>query len=280
MFDLTGKTALVTGGSRGIGSGIAIRLAAAGAKVFVHYNSSKAGADAVVDAIQAAGGDADPIGGDVSDSVAVTAMFAAIADQGGQIDILVNNAGVNVQNHLIRMKDEGRTPPPYLPMTPGHQVVGSVVDQGPACKTDLMNKRVGIAWIHSACGDCQWCLSGRENLCPDFCACGRDTPGGYAEYMSVPESFAYIIPDQIDDQEATPLLCAGAVGYRSLRLCQLENGQNLGLTGFGASGHLVLQIAQHLYPDSHFFVFARSAQERAFAAKLGASLDRKHKRPA
>jgi propanol-preferring alcohol dehydrogenase len=166
---------------------------------------------------------------------------------------------------------EGRTPPSSLPMTPGHQVVGSVVDQGPACKTDLMNKRVGIAWIHSACGDCQWCLSGRENLCPDFCACGRDTPGGYAEYMSVPETFACIIPDQIEDQEATPLLCAGAVGYRSLRLCQLENGQNLGLTGFGASGHLVLQIAQHLYPDSRFFVFARSAQERAFAAKLGAT---------
>jgi propanol-preferring alcohol dehydrogenase len=135
----------------------------------------------------------------------------------------------------------------------------------------LMNKRVGVAWIHSACGECQWCLDGQENLCPDFVACGRDAPGGYAEYMTVPEAFAHVIPDQIGDLEATPLLCAGAVGYRALSLCQLENGQNLGLTGFGASGHLVLQIAQHLYPDSRLFVFARSETERAFAAGLGAA---------
>ena len=166
---------------------------------------------------------------------------------------------------------EGRTPPSSLPMTPGHQVVGNVVSQGPACKLGLLNQRVGVAWIHSACGECQWCLGGMENLCPDFIACGRDAPGGYAEYMTVPESFAHIIPDQIGDLEATPLLCAGAVGYRALRLCQLENGQNLGLTGFGASGHLVLQMAQHLYPDSRFFVFARSETERAFAAGLGAT---------
>jgi len=166
---------------------------------------------------------------------------------------------------------EGRTPPSSLPMTPGHQVVGSVVSQGPACTLGLINQRVGIAWIHSACGECQWCLGGMENLCPDFIACGRDAPGGYAEYMTIPESFAHIIPDQIGDLEATPLLCAGAVGYRALRLCQLENGQNLGLTGFGASGHLVLQMAQHLYPDSRFFVFARSETERAFATELGAT---------
>ena len=166
---------------------------------------------------------------------------------------------------------EGRTPPASLPMTPGHQVVGSVVGQGPACKLGLMGQRVGVAWIHSACGECQWCLDGRENLCPDFIACGRDAPGGYAEYMIVPESFAHNIPKQIGDLEATPLLCAGAVGYRALRLCQLENGQSLGLTGFGASGHLVLQMAQHLYPDSRFFVFARSETERAFAAGLGAT---------
>ena len=166
---------------------------------------------------------------------------------------------------------EGRTPPASLPMTPGHQVVGSVVGQGPACKLGLLGQRVGVAWIHSACGECQWCLDGRENLCPDFIACGRDAPGGYAEYMTVPESFAHNIPKQIGDLEATPLLCAGAVGYRALRLCQLENGQSLGLTGFGASGHLVLQMAQHLYPDSRFFVFARSETERAFAAGLGAT---------
>jgi propanol-preferring alcohol dehydrogenase len=165
---------------------------------------------------------------------------------------------------------EGRTPPALLPMTPGHQVVGTVVEQGKACDKRLLKHRVGIAWIHSACGDCQWCNSGRENLCPDFSACGRDTAGGYAEYMTVPESFAHPIPHGIGDLEATPLLCAGAVGYRALKLCRLENGQNLGLTGFGASGHLVLQMAQHRYPDSRIFVFARSRKERTFAAELGA----------
>ena len=188
----------------------------------------------------------------------------------GDSDLLVRVHACGVCHTEID-EIEGRTAPAYLPMTPGHQVVGSVVGQGPACTTDLMNRRVGIAWIHSACGDCQWCLDGRENLCPDFSACGRDTPGGYAEYMVVSESFAYAIPDQIGDLEATPLLCAGAVGYRALKLCQIENGQKLGLTGFGASGHLILQIAQHLYPDSCFFVFARSDKERAFAAELGAA---------
>jgi propanol-preferring alcohol dehydrogenase len=165
---------------------------------------------------------------------------------------------------------EGRTPPAALPMTPGHQVIGTVVEQGKACRLGLLNRRVGVAWIHSACGECRWCKNGRENLCPDFHACGRDAAGGYAEYMTVPEAFAHPIPDEIDDLEATPLLCAGAVGYRALRLCRLENGQDLGLTGFGASGHLVLQMAQHLYPDSRIFVFARSQTERRFAAQLGA----------
>ena len=165
---------------------------------------------------------------------------------------------------------EGRTPPATLPMTPGHQVIGTVVEQGKDCRLELLNRRVGVAWIHSACGVCRWCNSGRENLCPDFHACGRDVAGGYAEYMTVPESFAHEIPDSIGDLEATPLLCAGAVGYRALSLSRLENGQNLGLTGFGASGHLVLQMAQHLYPDSRIFVFARNQAERRFAAQLGA----------
>lgn len=166
---------------------------------------------------------------------------------------------------------EGRTPPSCLPMTPGHQVVGTVVDEGPGCRRQLLQRRVGVAWIHSACGACAWCLGGRENLCPDFQACGRDAPGGYAEYMLVPEGFAYPLPGSLGDLEATPLLCAGAVGFRALTLCGLENGQSLGLTGFGASGHLVLQMARHLYPDSPVLVFARSASERDFASQLGAS---------
>jgi propanol-preferring alcohol dehydrogenase len=166
---------------------------------------------------------------------------------------------------------EGRTPPPDLPMTPGHQVVGTVVREGAACRLGLLGQRVGVAWIHSACGDCRWCRQGRENLCPHFHATGRDRPGGYAEYMTIPEGFAHVIPDSIGDLEATPLLCAGAVGYRALSLCRLSNGQRLGLTGFGASGHLVLQMAQHLLPDSPVFVFARSAKERDFALELGAT---------
>lgn len=166
---------------------------------------------------------------------------------------------------------EGRTPPADLPMTPGHQVVGTVVRQGRGCARHLLDHRIGIAWIHSACGDCQWCKSSRENLCPDFVACGRDAAGGYAEYMTVPEPFAHPVPEGIGDLEATPLLCAGAVGYRALSLCRLENGQSLGLTGFGASGHLVLQMARYLYPDSPIMVFARSEQEQSFARELGAS---------
>jgi propanol-preferring alcohol dehydrogenase len=166
---------------------------------------------------------------------------------------------------------EGRTPPSRLPMTPGHQVVGTVVREGPGCRRRLLRQRVGVAWIHAACGDCSWCRQGRENLCPDFRACGRDAPGGYADYMVVKEDFAHPVPDSIGDLEATPLLCAGAVGFRALSLCRLENGQSLGLTGFGASGHLVLQMARFLYPDTPVYVFARSAVERDFAAQLGAS---------
>lgn len=166
---------------------------------------------------------------------------------------------------------EGRTPPHELPMTPGHQVIGAVEQIGNACEPGLLGQRVGVAWIHSACGDCEWCLSGRENLCPDFVACGRDAPGGYAEYMTVPAAFAHAVPAEIGDLEATPLLCAGAVGFRALNLCRLENGQRLGLTGFGASGHLVLQMARHLYPESQIFVFARSEKEREFAMELGAN---------
>ena len=101
---------------------------------------------------------------------------------------------------------------------------------------------MGVAWIHSACGVCPFCRSGRENLCPEFRATGRDVDGGYAEYMTVGEAFAYPIPGAFSDVEAAPLLCAGAIGYRSLRLTGLRDGQRLGLTGFGASGHLVLHL--------------------------------------
>jgi len=131
-------------------------------------------------------------------------------------------------------------------------------------------ERVGVAWIYSACGQCKFCRAGNENLCADFQATGRDANGGYAQYMVVREDFAYPIPDVFSDVEAAPLLCAGAIGYRSLMLANLQDGQRLGLTGFGASAHLVLKMVRHRYPHVTVFVFARSAQERAFARELGA----------
>lgn len=185
----------------------------------------------------------------------------------GEVLIQVRGCGVC---HTELDEIEGRTPPPDLPMTPGHQVVGEVTAEGPGCTRNLRGKRVGVAWIGHACGHCKWCREGRENLCPEFRATGRDLPGGYAEYMVMDEAFAHELPESLPDIEAAPLLCAGAVGYRALRLCELHDGETLGLTGFGASGHLVLQMAGALYPASPLFVFARDAGEREFARSMGA----------
>ncbi|MDI1293540.1 MAG: zinc-dependent alcohol dehydrogenase family protein [Methylobacter sp.] len=165
---------------------------------------------------------------------------------------------------------EGRTPPPRLPIIPGHQVVGRIETVGSKVSSLKIGDRVGVAWIFSACGTCKFCLSGKENLCPAFAATGRDANGGYAEYMTVAEDFAYAIPEIFADEQAAPLLCAGAIGYRSLRLTGLKDGQRLGLTGFGASAHLVLKMVQYRYPNSEVYVFARSSKERAFAKELGA----------
>jgi len=165
---------------------------------------------------------------------------------------------------------EGRTPPPRLPIILGHQVVGRVEQIGRKVSKSKPGERVGVAWIYSACGKCKFCRSGRENLCPDFRATGRDVNGGYAEYMTVREDFAYAIPEVFSDAEAAPLLCAGAIGYRSLKLATLQDGQNLGLTGFGASGHLILMMVKHKFPRTKVFVFARAPEERAFARELGA----------
>ena len=165
---------------------------------------------------------------------------------------------------------EGRTPPPHFPIVLGHQVVGRVEKQGPGVSRFGIGDRVGVAWIFSACGQCQFCREGKENLCPDFRATGRDAHGGYAEYMSVPEDFAYAIPQVFTDAEAAPLLCAGAIGYRSLQLTNLQDGYNLGLTGFGASGHLVLMMVKYKFPNAKVYVFARSEKEQQFARELGA----------
>lgn len=180
----------------------------------------------------------------------------------GQILIEVSVCGVC---HTELDEIEGRTVPPSLPIVPGHEVIGRVAELGENALRFSKGDRVGVGWIFSSSGGAD------ENLSPDFRATGRDVNGGYAEYMVVGEDYAYPIPAQFSDEEAAPLLCAGGVGYRSLKLAGISNGDGLGLTGFGGSGHLVLQMARHLYPESKVFVFARSAKEREFAMELGAT---------
>ncbi len=188
----------------------------------------------------------------------------------GKADLLLEVQACGVC-HTELDEIEGRTPPSRLPRILGHQVIGRVVAAGSETSGFRVGDRAGVAWIYSACGHCAYCLSGQENLCPDFVATGRDADGGYAEYMKVPAAYAHHIPEVFSDMQAAPLLCAGAVGYRSLRLAALHDGQALGFTGFGASGHLVLLAARHRYPHSSLIVFTRSTEERALARSLGAN---------
>ncbi|SFT08506.1 alcohol dehydrogenase, propanol-preferring [Zhouia amylolytica] len=165
---------------------------------------------------------------------------------------------------------EGRTPPPRLPIIPGHQAIGVVEKIGRDCSKFKVGDRVGVAWIYNACGTCWYCLSGQENLCDHFQATGRDVNGGYAEYMTANEKHTYSIPSNLTAPDAAPLLCAGAIGYRSLLLSGVKNNQILGLTGFGASGHLVMKLVKHLYPQTKVYVFARNESQRNFARSMGA----------
>lgn len=181
--------------------------------------------------------------------------------QRGEILVEVAVCGVC---HTELDEIEGRTPPPGFPIIPGHEVVGTVIEAAAGICRHAIGDRVGVGWIHCSDG------SASENVSDEFRATGRDAHGGYAEFMTVPEAYAYPIPAEFSDVEAAPLLCAGGVGYRALRLTGIENGQVLGLTGFGGSGHLVLQLAKYLYPSSPIVVFARSARERQFALELGA----------
>ena len=205
------------------------------------------------------------------DSLAAPLELADVPDPipgPGEMLIRVSACGVC---HTELDEIEGRTPPPSLPVILGHQVVGHVVQCGPRPTALRPGTRVGVGWIYSVCGRCAYCRRGHENLCPAFRATGRDANGGYAELIVVRQDFAYPIPETpMSDAEAAPLLCAGAIGYRSLRLANLPNGGRLGLTGFGASAHLVLQLVRHRDPDAEVFVFARSDEERAFARDLGA----------
>ena len=166
---------------------------------------------------------------------------------------------------------EGRCPP-RLPIILGHQVIGRVVELGAGVSQLKIGDRVGVGWIFSSCGKCSYCERGEENLCEDFKGTGCDADGGYAEYMIAKEDFAHPIPETFEDEEAAPLLCAGAIGYRALKLTGMKDGETLGLFGFGASSHIVYQVARFLFPNSKIFVFTRRKGDKPalLAQKLGA----------
>jgi len=165
---------------------------------------------------------------------------------------------------------EGRLKPTKSPIVPGHQVVGKVVDRGKTVMKHKIGDRVGITWLFSSCGECDFCRTGSENLCAKAKWTGKDADGGYAEFMVIGEDFAYPIPEQFTDSQAAPLLCAGVIGYRTLRLADITDGQKIGLFGFGASAHIVIQIIKYKFPDSPVFVFTKTEKHAELAKKLGA----------
>jgi propanol-preferring alcohol dehydrogenase len=165
---------------------------------------------------------------------------------------------------------EGRLRPTKSPIVPGHQVVGKVVDKGKAVTKHKIGDRVGITWLFSSCGECEFCRTGSENLCARARWTGKDADGGYAEFMVIGEDFAYPIPERFSDSQAAPLLCAGVIGYRTLRLADITDGQKIGLFGFGASAHIVIQIIKYKFPNSPVFVFTKTAGHTELAKKLGA----------
>ncbi|OGO04477.1 MAG: alcohol dehydrogenase, partial [Chloroflexi bacterium RBG_13_54_8] len=184
--------------------------------------------------------------------------------KGREILVRVSACGVC---HTELDEIEGRIQP-RLPIVLGHEIVGRVENLGPKATRFKVGERVGIAWIYSTCGKCSFCLEGKENLCPEFRGTGCHADGGYAQYVAISEEFAYPIPDRFTDSQAAPLLCAGAIGLRDLRLSGIKPGQVLGLFGFGASAHIVIQVAK--YWGCQVFVFTRSEEHRSLARKLGA----------
>jgi propanol-preferring alcohol dehydrogenase len=188
--------------------------------------------------------------------------------QANEVLIKVSCCGVC---HTELDEIEGRVTAPSYPVVLGHQVVGKIERLGEGVSLHKIGDKVGVAWIGWACGKCVQCRNGNENLCEQFKATGRDIQGGYAEFMTIDERFAFAIPDVFSNEQAAPLLCAGAIGYRSLMLTGLKNAETLGLMGFGASAHIVLKLSKYLFPNSSIVVFARSAEERAFAISLGAT---------
>jgi propanol-preferring alcohol dehydrogenase len=183
----------------------------------------------------------------------------------GEILVQISVCGVcHTDLHVV----EGDLPNVHLPIIPGHEIVGTVIDAGPEVSRFRQGDRVGIPWLHEACGICAFCRRGQENLCPYATFTGYTAQGGYTEYITVSERFAVQIPDAFDDVEAAPLLCAGTVGYRSLRLSDLQPGERLGLYGYGGSADLCIQVAR--YWNCEVAVFTRQPEHQAQARERGA----------
>lgn len=203
--------------------------------------------------------------GSVETSPLVLREFPVPAPGPGEVRIKVHACGLcHTDLHTI----EKELPPHKQPVIPGHQIVGIIDALGSGVTAHKEGDRIGIPWLHSTDGTCEYCRRGLENLCPNARFTGYDTDGGYAEYTLAPAEFCYPIPATFDDLHAAPLLCAGIIGYRSYRLSGIRSGENLGLYGFGASAHLVIQLARH--QKSNVFVFTRSQAHRAHAKELGA----------
>lgn len=171
--------------------------------------------------------------------------------------------------HTDRHIVEGELPPKKLPITPGHQAIGEVVAVGAGVTRFHRGDRVGVPWLYSTCGECAFCRRGEENLCERARFTGWDVDGGYADHLLADARFVIPIPPAFTDVQAAPLLCAGIIGYRSLRRAEVQPGDHLGLFGFGASAHLALQIARHW--DCTVSVFTRRVEHRALAEALGAA---------
>lgn len=184
----------------------------------------------------------------------------------GQILIQVDYCGIcHTDLHTV----EGELPLEHLPIIPGHQVVGMVVDQGPGVLRFQPGDRVGLAWLYHACGACKFCHSGRENLCAQAQFTGLHRDGGYAEMVVAYEDFVYRLPKALGEERAAPLLCGGIIGYRALKLSGIPRGGTLGLFGFGASAHLAIQVARHW--GCRVLVFSRTQGHRDLAQQLGAA---------
>lgn len=166
--------------------------------------------------------------------------------------------------HII----EGELPPPKSPLVPGHQIVGVVKEAGAKVTGFKVGDRVGVPWLHWACGQCYFCRRGQENLCEAARFTGYDVDGGFAEYTLVSQDFAYSLPPNFSDEQAAPLLCAGIIGYRALRLAGVGRGERLGMYGFGASAHVTIQVARHR--GNEVFVVTRGEKHRRLAESLGA----------